>query len=122
MKEMNENQLLSWRPRRPSAALKRRILRLTGEDDALSLRWLWSGVAPTMACALLTLMALSHGGAGLDYKMPMSLVLSNQNNAAYAAGGAETTQNHLAVVTFDSTNRNSLGSSIRFTPTTNLTY
>ena len=77
-------------------------------------------MAPTMACVLLTLMALNHGG-GLDVKIPMSVILSNQNNAAFASGGAQTGQNHLATVTFDSTNRSILGSSIRFTPTTNLT-
>ena len=118
---MNENQLRSWRPRRPSAGLKRRILNFAGESDVLTARWLWSCVAPTMACALLTLMAFNHDGGGLGQKMPMALILSNQNNAAYATGGAQTEQNHLAAITFDSTNRSVLGSSIRFTPTTNLT-
>ena len=118
---MNENQLRSWRPRRPSAGLKRRILKFTGEDDKPSARWLWSAVAPTMACALLTLMAFRHEDAGLESKMPMALILSNQNNAVYAGGETQTEQNHLAAVTFDSTNRSNLGSSIRFTPSTNLT-
>jgi hypothetical protein len=119
---MNENQLSSWRPRRPSAGLRRRILNLAGQSDELpSARWLWSGLAPTIACTLFTLLAWNHGVEGLDAKLPMGLILSNQNNVAYATGGAETAQNHLAVVTFDSTNRSSLGSSIRFTPTTNLT-
>ena len=121
MKEMNESQLLTWRPRRPSAGLKRRLLKFTGEDDAPSARWLLSCVAPTMACALLTLMVLNRDGGVLDAKVPMAMILSNQNNAAYATGGAESGQNHLAAVTFDSTNRNNLGSSIRFTPTTNVT-
>ncbi len=75
---------------------------------------------PTMACTLLTLMAVSHGD-GLDSKISMTLILSNQNNAAFASGGEQTGQNHLAALTFDSTNRSDLGSSIRFTPTTNLT-
>jgi hypothetical protein len=73
-----------------------------------------------MACALLTLMAISHDGDGLGQKLPMALILSNQNNVAYATGGAQTAENHLAAVTFDSTNRSVLGSSIRFTPVTNL--
>jgi len=83
-------------------------------------RWLWGCVVPTMACALLTLMAISHDGDGLGQKLPMALILSNQNNAVYATGGAQTEENHLAAVTFDSTNRSILGSSIRFTPVTNL--
>src|SRR5580698_3413317 len=105
MKEMNENQLRCWRPRRPSGGLKRRILQITGEDEVPSARWLWSGLAPTMACALLTLMAFSHEGGGLDSNMPMALILSNQNNAAFASGGEQTGQNHLAAVTFDWTNQ-----------------
>lgn len=119
---MNENQLLSWRPRRPSAALRRRLLGLAGqEEEGLSGRWFWSCVAPTMACAVLTLVVLNHGAGGLDAKLPMSLILSNQSAAAFASAGNDTAQNHLAVVTFDSTNRSALGSSIRFTPKTNVT-
>lgn len=116
---MTETQLRSWRPRRPSAGLKRRILRLVDEPDILSARWLWSGLAPTMACALLTLMAFSRNGDGLGPKPAMTIILSSQNNAAYATGGAQTEQNHLAAVTFDWTNRSVFKSSIRFTPATN---
>jgi hypothetical protein len=118
---MNENQLRSWQPRPPSAALKRRFLRLTGEEIVPSARWLWSCVAPTMACALLTLMAFSHETSGLDPKVSMALILSDQNNAAFASGNGQSGQNHLALVTFDSTNRNNLGSSMAFTPITHLT-
>jgi hypothetical protein len=121
MKEMNENQLLAWRPRRPSAGLRRRFRQLVGNDEVPTARWLWSCVAPTMACALLTLMAFNSENAGLGSKLPMTLILSNQDSAAYAAGGEQTGQNHIALVTFDSTNRSVLGSSIGFTPITNLT-
>ena len=121
MKQTSENQLRSWQPRRPSAALKRRILQFVGEDEVPTARWLWSCVAPTMACALLTLMAFSHDNAGLGPKVSMAMILSNQDNVAYATGGAQTGQNHLAAVTFDSTNRSILESSIGFTPITNFT-
>ncbi len=121
MKQVNENQLRSWQPRRPSAALKRRILQLVGEDEVPTARWLWSCVAPTMACALLTLMAFSHDTAGLGPKVSMAMILSNQNSAAYATGGAQTGQNHVAAVSFDSTNRSTLESSIGFTPINNFT-
>ena len=116
---MNETQLRSWRPRRLSAGLKRRIMRFAGEVDVPTARWLWSCVAPTMACALLTLMAFNQDSGGLGQKTAMALILSNQNNAAYATGGAQTPENHLAAVTFDWTNRSDFKSSIRFTPTTN---
>ena len=121
MNEINENQLRAWRPRRPSAQLKRRILRFAGKGDVLTARWLWSGLAPTVACALLTLMAFSHDGGDLDRPAPMALILHNQNTAAYATGGAQTEQNHLAAVTFGWTNDSVFNSSIPFTPTTNLT-
>lgn len=116
---MNEHQLLSWQPRRPSAALKRRLLGQAEPDLIPAARWLWSCLAPTMACALLTLIALNHDSAIKPMSMP--LILSNQANAAFASGGAATAQNHLAAVTFDWTNRSVFQSSIRFTPSTNLT-
>ncbi len=72
-----------------------------------------------MACALLTLMAINHGGEGLGQKPMIAMVLSNQSYAAYASGGQQTAQNHLAAVTFDSTNRSTFESIIGFTPTTN---
>ena len=121
MKEMNEKQLLSWQPRRPSAGLKRRLRQLASADEVPNARWLWSALAPTMACTLLTLMALNHGDPGLTSQWPVALMLSNQNNAAFAADGAQTHENHLAAVTFGWTNGSVFKSSIRFTPTTNLT-
>jgi hypothetical protein len=67
----------------------------------------------------LTLLMLNRGGDGLGTKPMMAMVLSNQSYAAYASGGQQTAQNHLAAVTFDSTNRSTFGSIIGFTPTTN---
>jgi hypothetical protein len=120
MKELNEMPLHSWRPRRPAAGLKRRILSLDGgEADIPPARWLWGALAPTMACALLTLAAFNHGGEGLNPKLATTLILSSQNNAAYATVGAQTPENHLAGVTFDWTNQSVFQSSMRFTPTTN---
>ena len=121
MNELNENQLLAWRPRRASSGLKRRIFRLAGADEVPTVRWLWSCLAPTMACTLLTLMALNREGGGLPSPMPIALILSNQDNAAFATGGVQTRQNHLAAVTFGWTNGGVFQSSIRFTQTTNLT-
>jgi hypothetical protein len=120
MKEMNENQLRSWRPRQPSAGLKRRIFGFARDLDVPTARWLWSCMAPTMACALLALMALDRDG-GLKAKTPMTLILSTQDNAAFASGGVQTKENHLAAVTFGWTNDSVFRSSIHFTPTTNLT-
>jgi len=115
---MNETQLRSWRPRRPSAGLKRRILAGGGEAPGPSARWLWGCVAPTLACAMLTLMVFNHDGLG--QRPDLAMILSSQNDAAYAAGGEQSPENHLAGVTFDWTNRSVFKSSIRFTPETNL--
>lgn len=64
-------------------------------------------------------MALDREGAGLGSGTATALILTNPGSAAYAAAGLQTEQNHLAAVTFDSTNRSVLRSSIRFTETTN---
>lgn len=78
-------------------------------------------MAPTMACVLLTLIAFNHEGSGFKSQVPIAVILSNQDNAAYATGGEHVGQNHLATVTFGWTNDSVFRSSIRFTPTTNLT-
>jgi len=114
---MTEAQLRSWQPRPPAAGLRRKIF--SGEPATPGATWIWGALAPTMACVLLTLMAFNHGGDSLDQKPMMAMVLSNQSYAAYASGGDQTAQNHLAAVTFDSTNRSSFRSIIGFTPTTN---
>lgn len=118
---MNENPLLSWRPRQPSAGLKRRLFPFANLAEIPTARWLWSCLMPTMACALLTLMALEQDPNGLKSNLPMALILSNQSNASFASGGGQTEQNHLAAVTFGWTNGASSPSSIPFTQTTNLT-
>lgn len=74
-----------------------------------------------MACALLTLMALDHENDGLKTKASVAMVLSNQDSASFAAGSVQTKENHLAAVTFDWTNGSVFRSSVRFTPSTNLT-
>jgi hypothetical protein len=119
MKELNltEAQLRSWRPRRPAAGLKQKIL--TTAPAAPTAPWLGRCLAPAMACVWLTLMAFNHSGDGLNSKPMVAMVRSNQSYAAYASGASQTAQNHLAAVTFDWTNRSSFKSIIGFTPTTN---
>jgi len=113
-----ETQLRSWQPRRPSAGLKRRIFsaRPGAPTTAVFLGWL----APVTACALLTLLvfnpANSLPGSSAGRGAMMGMVMSNQNYAAYASDGSQNVQNRLAGVTFDSTNRGSLPSTLHFTP------
>jgi len=120
MKEMNlpETQLRSWRPRRPSAGLKRRIFssRPGLPATAAFLGWL----APVTACGLLTLLVFNSGNglpAGSNnHGTIFAMILSNQNYAAYASDGSQNVQNRVSSVTFDWTNSGSSSSSIRFTP------
>lgn len=72
-----------------------------------------------MACVLLTLLAAGHNVASLGSKPVMEMMLSNQSPAAFASESSQTVQNHLAAVTFDSTNRSGIQSINGFTPTTN---
>jgi hypothetical protein len=78
-------------------------------------------MVPTMACALLMLMAFSHDGVAPGRPMPGVLRLSNQGYADYVTGDAQTAQNHVASVTFDWTNPSFSKLITHFTPTTNLT-
>jgi hypothetical protein len=119
MKEMNETQLRGWRPRRPSAGLKRRIFRAA---SAPATAWNWNHVAPAMACVLFALMMFHfNGGSSLRESKPvLALVLGNGGGAAGFSDSALEPENHLAVVTFDWTNHTGFKSSMGFTPTTNL--
>lgn len=66
-------------------------------------------------------MAVNREGSGVQSKLPMALILSNQDNAAFAAGGAQTKENHLAAVSFGWTNGSVIEPSVRLTPVLNLT-
>ncbi len=113
--------MTAWRPRRPSARLRRRLFGLLPESEALNARWLWSGLLPTTACALLALMAINREELAGAPKLPVALFLSNQDAVAYTGPQTQTEQNRLAAVTFGWTNRSDFQSSIRFTPALNFT-
>ena len=65
MKETDslENQLRSWRPRRPSAKLERRLFGSADQARAESRRGLLGSLAPAAACVLLTLSDFNSGNA-----------------------------------------------------------
>lgn len=85
-----------------------------------AMTWLWGGLAPAMACVLVSLMIYNHDGDPLNPKPMVDMILSsNQSEASYVAEDSHTAQNHLAAVTFDSTNRSGIQSIIGFTPNTN---
>jgi hypothetical protein len=101
-----ETQLHSWKPRRPSARLRRRLF---GLSFAPGTAWIVGSLVPAAACAMLTLSFFgSH--SGVSYVTDHELVASNWSEAAFVTDGFADKQNHLASITFDSTNRSGLGS------------
>ena len=118
-----EEQMRLWTPRRPSASLKPKIFSSAKNHFAAaetlspaSARFFLGALTPTLACALLTLMMLNHGGD--SHSTASSLIW---NGDRFVADSSHSAQNHWASVTFDWTNHSAFQSSIRFTPSTNLT-
>jgi hypothetical protein len=114
-----ETQMRSWRPRRPAAGLKQKILARPPTEPTTA--WLWGGLTPAMACVVLTLMAINHDPANLGSKPIMAMGMSNDTCANYAFGEAQAAQNHVGVVTFDWTNRSIIKSINIFAARTNFT-
>jgi hypothetical protein len=106
-----EAQLRSWRPRRPSARLKRRLF---GTSLAPGAAWIVGSLAPAAACVMLTLGFFnSHNSlSGLSYPPVREMVATDWSNAATVVDSFADKQNHWASVTFDSTNRSGFGFSI----------
>lgn len=121
MKETNltENQLSSWQPRKPSAGLKRRLFAATNQATVAS-RWLWGALTPTMACLMMIMIMLNSSNTVIHPKPAMAMILSNDNGIFCDDDGSQASQNRVDNVTFDWTNHTVFNSSIRFTPTTNL--
>ena len=76
-----EEQLRSWRPRRPSATLKWRLFLPSSRNTAA--RWLgW--LTPTAACAWLALLSLNSGGGIPGPSRSSPMMAMNSNNLSYA--------------------------------------
>src|SRR5580658_10630904 len=108
MNEKNplETQLHSWRPRRPSARLKRHLFGFSFTPGAA---WVAGSLAPAAACFLLTFGILGEHTAN-SYPHAPVMVAGNWSNATLVVDDFSDKQNHWSSVTFDSTNRSGLGS------------
>jgi hypothetical protein len=85
---------------------------LFGFSFAPGAAWIAGSLAPAAACALLTLNIWGTRSA-MPTEPPISgLMASNWNQAAYVHDGFAEKQNHWVCVTFDSTNRSGLGSTM----------
>ncbi len=112
-----ETRLRSWRPRRPSATLKWRLLlaRAAGVPRMVRVAgWL----TPATACALLALVAMNSENAlrvGDAHTPSILALLSNQSYAA-SVTGHQYEQNNLSCFTSDWTNASNSGFTPAFTP------
>jgi len=115
MNEMNslEDQLKSWRPRRPSAGLERRLF--GARSKVPSLTQAFGLLAPAVACLLFVgVIARQPEGRALqlggDDEKLVAVLLSNQNYAAFLPGSFKNEQNRWD--TFEWTNGGGFTSSI----------
>jgi hypothetical protein len=119
MKETNEleNQLNSWKPRRPSAKIKRRLFPTPHARPELvrMLNWL----APATVCMLLALAAFRQENslpvAAPHHEPLIAMILSNQNAVVYLPGGSSQIEHNLLPGTVELTNRSGSGSIPGFT-------
>jgi hypothetical protein len=120
MKEMNslETQLGSWKPRHPSARIKRRLFPTPHARPELvrMLNWL----APATVCLLLALAAVRQEN-GIPAAPPrhdpaIAMMLSNQNTVPYLAGGPSQIEHNVLPPTFEWTNRSGSTFNNGFTP------
>jgi hypothetical protein len=100
-----EETLSSWKPRRPSPAIERRLF--ARSPDELSLARLFSVLTPTAACLLLTVSVLKQPGADLlsnerGQTAVVAFGMSNQSFAAYLSSSFQPNANR--VDTFGWTN------------------
>lgn len=97
----------SWQPRRPSAALRRRLFGIALFPRAA---WFLGPLAPAAMCALLT-MGIWGPRGGIPVASQLTGVLTNNlNETAFAHDGFVNKENSWTLVTFESTNRSGLGS------------
>ena len=109
-----ENQLRSWKPRRPSARLKRRLFASGDAREAviLSLRWL----APAAACLFLALTIASQEPtftAISRHPQPMiGLISSNLSYVNVVSSEHPTGLNRISSASFEWTNLSDFTSSV----------
>ena len=120
MNETNEleTQLRSWKPRRPSPALERKIFgrRVAAPERGAAAKprivfpAFASLLAPAAACVLVTGTLLNHSGPGLTSPAASGealagLSMSNQSYAAYLPGSFQLDVNRLDTFRWTNTGR-----------------
>jgi len=122
MKEMNwlEDHLNSWKPRRPSAGIKRRLFPASRVRPELfrMLNWL----APAAVCMLLALAAFRQE-TGFSVASPrqdhaVAMIMSNSSAIVYLPGGSSQIEQNVLPLTLGWTNHTRSTSTVGFTPST----
>ena len=116
-----ENQLRSWRPRRPSATLKWQLwlARLASVPRMIRVvGWL----TPATACVLLALLAVNSENAmpRSGSRPPSILAMLSNQNYAVTMTSRQSEQNNLSCFTSDWTNASHSGFIPGFTPSRKL--
>lgn len=93
-----ETRLRSWKPRRPSPQLERRLFGRVEWDPGVQALCRW--LTPLAACAILTVAALHHpAGSGAravaDAEEILVMSLSNQHYASFLPGSFQCEANRL---------------------------
>jgi len=118
-----ERQLGSWKPRRPSRGLERRIFgadRVATTAGSTALRWNWMGPAAAVSALVLTLTLLQTGARLHPAEAsPLFIAggsLSNAELTAYSPGWVHSDRNGLMRDTFEWTNVTAAPSTRRSLP------
>ena len=113
-----ESRLGSWKPRRPSAKIKRRLF--PAPHSHVEVVRLLNWLAPATICMLVALAAFrQENGMSTQSRRPdpaVALMLSNQSVVAYLAGGRSQVEQNVLQSTFEFTNRNGSALNGGFTP------
>jgi len=128
MSDLNELELRlrSWVPRRPSAALERRLFRQpvpeTVSEPPFRLSWMPPAMAALMLICVLFNQHNSRTFSSAGSSSMVAVALSNQSIAPWLPGSFSREHNGLPSGTFESTNGSVSGSDIGSHPSSNAVY
>lgn len=116
-----ETQLKSWAPRRPSARTERRLFPKQSARREFTRACAW--LSPAAAFLFVAMVVARQDSSSADAARPeFAMILSNITSAGFLQNNDAQPENHLSRASFNWTNHGDSGSSIRFMPSTNLTF
>lgn len=110
--------MTSWKPRRPSAKISRRLFGARAANHELMKAASW--LATAAACVLFTVQSVRTGEGGGNHAGPLvAMIWSNQTPPSYFVADTFQSENRVTHVTFASTNPGHSTSSVGFMRSTN---